>query len=224
MLGGQARHIHETWRGEDVQQNLTGMIEEIQSDDKIDVYLKSEITKVDGFVGNFKTIIQKDGKEEILEHGVTIIASGAEELKPDKHLYGHDPRVLTGLELDRKFIKNDNSIKNIKSALFIQCVGSRLEERPYCSKTCCTHSIKNALQLKELNPEMDIFILYRDMRTYGLREDLYRKAREKGILFFRYDVNKELSTDNDGEDLRISFTDSTIKRKIEIRPYQTGIY
>ena len=218
MLGGQARHIYETWRGEDVQQNLTGMIEEIQSDDKIDVYLKSEITKVDGFVGNFKTSIQKDGKEEVLEHGVTIIASGAEELKPDKHLYGKDHRVLTGLELDRKFIKNDDSIKNIKSALFIQCVGSRIEERPYCSKTCCTHSIQNALQLKELNPEMDIFILYRDMRTYGLREDLYRKARKKGILFFRYDVNKELSVDNDRKDLRIRFTDSTIKRKIEIKP------
>lgn len=218
MLGGQARHIHETWQGEDVQQNLNRMIEKIQSDDKIDVYLKSEITKVDGFVGNFKTSIQKDGKEKVLEHGVTIIASGAEELKPDKYSYGKDHRVLTGLELDRKFIKNDNSIKNIKSALFIQCVGSRIEERPYCSKTCCTHSIKNALQLKELNPEMDIFILYRDMRSYGLREDLYRKARGKGILFFRYDVSKELSVDNDNGDLRISFTDSTIKRKIEIRP------
>jgi len=142
MLGGQARHIHETWQGEDVQQNLNRMIEEIQLDDNIDVFLKSEITKVDGFVGNFKTSIQKDGKEKVLEHGVTIIASGAEELKPDKYLYGKDHRVLTGLELDRKFIKNDNSIKNIKSALFIQCVGSRIEERPYCSKTCCTHSIK----------------------------------------------------------------------------------
>jgi heterodisulfide reductase subunit A len=218
ILGGQARHIHETWQGEDVQQNLNRMIEEIQSDDKIDVYLKSEITKADGFVGNFKTSIQKDGKEEVLEHGVTIIASGAEELKPDKYLYGKDHRVLTSLELDRKFIKNDNSIKNIKSALFIQCVGSRIEERPYCSKTCCTHSIKNALQLKKLNPEMDIFILYRDMRSYGLREDLYRKARKKGILFFRYDVSKELSVDNDREDLRITFTDSTIKRKIEIKP------
>ncbi|MCK5508082.1 MAG: CoB--CoM heterodisulfide reductase iron-sulfur subunit A family protein, partial [Desulfobacterales bacterium] len=218
MLGGQARHIHETWRGENVQQNIDRMIQEIQLDDKIDVYLKSEITKVVGFVGNFKTSIQKNGKEEVLEHGVTIIASGADELKPDKHLYGHDPRVLTGLELDRKFIKNDDSIKHIKSAVFIQCVGSRIEERPYCSKTCCTHSIKNALQLKELNPEMDIFILYRDIRSYGLREDLYRKARGKGILFLRYDVSKKLSVDNDNENLRIKFTDSTIKRKIEIRP------
>ena len=119
MLGGQARHIHETWRGEDVQQNLNRMIEEIRSDNKIDVFLKSEITKVDGFVGNFKTCIKKDGKEKVLEHGVTIIASGAEELKPDKYLHGKDHRVLTGLELDRKFIKNDDSIKNIKSALFI---------------------------------------------------------------------------------------------------------
>ncbi len=218
MLGGQAQHIHETWRGENVQQNLNRMIKEIQSDDKIDVHLKAEITKVDGFVGNFKTTIEKEGKEEVLEHGVTIIASGAKELKPDMYLYGTDPRVITGLELDRKFINNDDSIKNINSALFIQCVGSRIEERPYCSKTCCTHSIKNALQLKELNPEMDIFILYRDMRSYGLREDLYRKAREKGILFFKYDFGEGISVDNDRKDLQIRFTDSTIKRKIEIAP------
>ena len=218
MLGGQARHIHETWKGEDVQQNLERMIEEIQSDDKINVHLNSKITKVDGFVGNFKTSIHKEGKEEVLEHGVTIIASGAKELKPDMYLYGNDPRVITGLELDRKFINNDDSIKNINSALFIQCVGSRIEERPYCSKTCCTHSIKNAIQLKELKPEMDVFILYRDIRSYGLREDLYRKAREKGILFFRYDFNKELSVDNANGDLQIKFTDSTIKRNFEINP------
>jgi heterodisulfide reductase subunit A len=149
---------------------------------------------------------------------VTIIASGASELKPDQYLYGKDPRVLTGLELDQRFIDSDESIKQLKSALFIQCVGSRIEERPYCSKVCCTHSIKNALKLKELNPEMDIFILYRDMRSYGLREDLYREARSKGILFIRYDFEKELNVNIDKEDLQVTFTDSAIRRKMEIRP------
>ena len=217
-LGGQARLLYETWQGEDIQQNLAKMIDDVQSDDKIRVFLKTEIKKVDGFVGNFETTVQMDGKEETLKHGVTIIASGASEFKPDEYLYTKDPRVLTGLELDQKFIENDQSVKQLNSAVFIQCVGSRIPERPYCSKTCCTQSVKNALKLKELNPEMDIFILHRDIRTYGLREDLYREAREKGIQFLRYDLDKELTVDQDKKDIRIRFTDTSIRRKMEIRP------
>jgi len=217
-LGGQARLLYETWQGEDIQQNLAKMIDDVQSDDKIRVFLKTEIKKVDGFVGNFETTVQMDGNEETMKHGVTIIASGASEFKPDEYLYTKDPRVLTGLELDQKFIENDSSIQQMKSAVFIQCIGSRIPERPYCSKTCCTHSVQNALKLKELNPEMDIFILNRDIRTYGLREDLYRDAREKGIQFLRYDFDKELTVDQDKEDIRIRFTDTTIRRKMEIRP------
>jgi len=217
-LGGQARSLHETWRGEDIQEYLNRMIEEVQSDGNIDVHLNATIKTVDGFVGNFKTTLESGGKEETLEHGVTIIASGASEFKPDQYLYGKDTRVLTGLELDQKFIKNDPSINEVKSAVFIQCVGSRIDERPYCSKVCCTHSIKNALKLRELNPEMEVFILYRDLRSYGLREDLYREARSKGILFIRYDFDKELSVDADNGDLQIRFTDSAIRRQMEIRP------
>ena len=217
-LGGQARLLHETWQGEDIQQNLAKLIDELQSDDKIDIRLNSVIKKVDGFVGNFETTIETDGKEEVLQHGVTIIASGASEFKPDDYLYGKDPNVLTGLELDHKFITNDESVKQLNSAVFIQCIGSRIPERPYCSKTCCTHSVQNSLKLKELNPEMDIFILHRDIRTYGLREDLYREAREKGIQFIRYDFDKELIVEKDKKDLRIRFTDTTIRRRMEIRP------
>ena len=217
-LGGQARSLHETWRAEDIQENLNRMIEDIQSDSKIDVHLNATIRNVDGFVGNFKTTVESEGKEETLEHGVTIIASGASEFKPDQYLYGKDPRVLTGLELDQKFIEKDPSINEAKSAVFIQCVGSRIDERPYCSKVCCTHSIKSALNLRELNHEMEVFILYRDLRSYGLREDVYREARSKGILFIRYDFDKELSVDTDNGDLQVRFTDSAIRRQMEIRP------
>ena len=112
-----------------------------------------------------------------MEHGVTIIASGATELIPSEYFYGLDLRVMTALDLDKKFIDNDPFYKSLKSAVFIQCVGSRIKERPYCSKVCCTHSIKSALKLKSLSPNMEIFVLYRDMRSYGLRENLYREAR-----------------------------------------------
>jgi heterodisulfide reductase subunit A len=217
-LGGQARLLHETWRGEDIQQNLARMIAEVQNDENIEIHLNAEIKDVEGFVGNFTTTIAVNGNQKELAHGVAIIASGASELKPDQYLYGQDPRVLTGLELDQKLIESDPSIKANKSAVFIQCVGSRIPDRPYCSKVCCTHSLKNALKLKEINPAMDVFILYRDMRSYGLREDLYREARSKGIHVLRYDFDKDLTVAADQGDLRVCFTDTTLRRQLEIRP------
>ncbi len=217
-LGGQARDIYQTWRGEDVQKNLTKLIQEVQSNPKIDVYLNTELKQVEGFVGNFKSSLQTNGNEKVLEHGIAIIATGASELKPDQFLYGKDTRVLTSLDLDRKFIRGDSILKKARSAVFVQCVGSRIKERPYCSKVCCTHSVLSALRLKEVNPEMDVHIVYRDMRTYGLREDLYREARAKGILFIRYDDNKELKVDKDEDELQVRFTSSVLNREMEIRP------
>jgi len=217
-LGGQAKSIYQTWRGEDVQKNLRRLIQEIESNQKIEVYLNSELKRVEGFVGNFKSTIQTNGREQTLEHGIAIIATGASELKPDQYLYGQDPRVLTGLELDRKLIDQDASLRNARTTVFVQCVGSRIKERPYCSKVCCTHSVLNGLKLKEINPEMDVFIVYRDMRTYGLREDLYREARSKGIVFIRYDDQKELRVTKDEDDLQILFTSYVLNRQIEIRP------
>ncbi len=217
-LGGQARFLHETWRGEDVQQYLDELTNAVQSDSNIDTFLNAEIKQVEGFVGNFKTTIQSNGSSSVLEHGVTIIASGASELKPDQYLYGQDPRVVTGLELQKRFIENDPALENFKSAVFIQCVGSRIPERPYCSKVCCTQSVKSALKLKEKNPGRHVYVLYRDMRTYGLREDLYRQARSAGIVFIRYDVDKDFSVTAEQDGLKVMFSDKVLGRLMEIRP------
>ncbi len=218
VLGGRARQLHETWRGEDIQGYLTELTDAVQSDDNIEVFLKAKITQVDGFVGNFKTTVHQEGENTVIEHGVTIIASGASEYKPDGYLYGKDSRVVTGLELQQRFIDKDPSLKQVNTAVFIQCVGSRIPERPYCSKVCCTQSLKSAMTLKEINPEMDVFILYRDMRPYGLREDLYRDARSKGIGFIRYDSGKDLEVTNEGAGLRVSFSDRVLGRMMDIRP------
>jgi heterodisulfide reductase subunit A len=218
VLGGQARNIYQTWRGEDVQQNLIKLIQEVQSSPKIDVRLNTELKQVEGFVGNFRSTLQTNGDEKVLEHGIAIIATGASELKPDQYRYGKDPRVLTSLDLDHKLIDHDSLLNQVQSAVFIQCVGSRIKERPYCSKVCCTHSVLSALKLKEHNPKMDVYVVYRDMRTYGLREDLYREARAKGILFIRYDDNKELTVTKDKDDLRVLFTSYVLNREMEIRP------
>ena len=217
-LGGNAIHVHETWMGENVSQNLNRMIADIQADDNIDIFTNAEITQVDGYVGNFKTTIQMADETEEIEHGVTIMASGAKEHTPDQYIYGQDDRVMTGLELDRKLIGNDPAISQIKTALFIQCVGSRIPERPYCSKLCCTHSIRNALQLKTRNPEMDVYILYQDLRAYGLREDLYRKARETGVQFIRYHADQGVDIQQENDDLKVRFSDTVVRRKMEITP------
>jgi heterodisulfide reductase subunit A len=217
-LGGQARHLHETWRGEDVQGYLSRLTEAVASDDNIEVYLNAQIAQVDGFVGNFKTTINQNGDHRVLEHGVTIIACGASELKPEGYLYGEDSRVLTGLELQQRFVDKDPSLGQADTAVFIQCVGSRIPERPYCSKVCCTQSIKSALKLKEINPQMNVFVLYRDMRPYGLREDLFREARTAGISFIRYDSDKDLNVVNEDQDLKLSFSDRVLGRVMEIRP------
>jgi heterodisulfide reductase subunit A len=217
-LGGQARQVHETWRGEDVQEYLAGLIHWVESDPNIDVFLNSRITGVDGFVGNFKTTITTNGQHSTLEHGVTLIASGASELKPAQYLYGQDPRVVTGLELQQRFIDKDPGLENLNTAVFIQCVGSRIPERPYCSKVCCTQSIKSALEFKKINPKMNVFVVYRDMRPYGLREDLYRKARSVGVTFIRRDTDNELTVGVDREDLKVSFSDRVLGRAMEIRP------
>jgi heterodisulfide reductase subunit A2 len=217
-LGGQAMNLYETWDGEDVQVKLAELVQEVASDPNINILTNSQVKKVDGFVGNFKTTVDMAGKEQVIDHGVAVIATGAREFKPNQYLYGNDPRVLTGLELDRKFIDNTLDVDGIRSAVFIQCVGSRIKERPYCSKVCCTHSVKNALALKERRPGMEVFVLYRDMRTYGLREGLYRKAREKGVGFIRYDVNKPFTVSNENKELAIRCFSTMFRREMEIRP------
>jgi heterodisulfide reductase subunit A len=217
-LGGNACNLFTTWKGEDIQENLKCIINDIHADTHIETFLNAEITHVDGFVGNFTTTISCDGKEEKLEHGVTIIATGAHELTPDEYLYGTDPRVLTSLELDRLCIEKDEKLNDIGTCVFIQCVGSRIPERPYCSKVCCTHSVISALHLKEMNPAMRVFILYRDMRTYGLRENLYREAREKGVVFIRYDVEEKPELVKDGSKIKLNLYDRTLGAPVEINP------
>ena len=217
-LGGQARHIFQTWRGEDVQEQLTAMVQKALFHRNIEVCLNSQITAVEGFVGNFKSEVTIREEARILEHGVTVIATGASELQPTQYLYGKDPRVITGLELQKRFVDNDPSLDQVKTAVFVQCVGSRIPDRRYCSKICCTQSIQAGLKLKEINPQMHIYVLYRSMRPYGLREDLYREARSNGIAFVRYDFDKDFSVNRDNQGLEVGFTDRVLKRKMEIRP------
>ena len=216
QLGGQARKIYRTAAGDSVPEKLTGLIGDIQKNKKIHVHLETEINQVDGFVGNFETTLAVNGNEVILDHGVAVMATGASAYQPAEYNYGKDPRILTSLELDQKFIENDAALKNLSTAVFIQCVGSREPQRPYCSRVCCAHSVDNALELKQLNPEMNVFVLYRDLRTYGEREVLYKKAREAGVIFIRFSLENKPEVVSEGGKLVVRVIDHVIGRPVEI--------
>jgi heterodisulfide reductase subunit A len=216
-LGGQALRLFRTWRGEDIQENLAAMVQAVQSDPLIDVRLGTELGQVEGFVGNFKTTLVSDGREDPVEHGVAVLATGAREFKPEEYLFGEDPRVLTHLELDRKFMDRDPSLKDIKTAVFIQCVGSREPERPYCSRVCCTHAVESALYLKKINPDAEIFVLNRDIRTYGEREYLYREARLAGIVFIKFSLETKPKVFVEKGDLRVEVVDPLLGRSVGMK-------
>jgi heterodisulfide reductase subunit A len=191
LLGGHARKLNHTWAGEPVAPYLEDLVKRVQANPLIEVYLNAEVKNVKGFVGNFVSTIATEGREIDVEHGAAIIAIGGHSFKPKEYLYGENPRIMLALEMDQALREKNPLVMDAKTALFIQCVGSREPDRPYCSRVCCTHSVESALDLKEINPDMDVFILYRDMRTYGLRENLYKEAREKGVIFVRFDLENK---------------------------------
>jgi len=217
-LGGQANHVLETWMGEDMAMNLDRLIREVEAEKLVRIYLDSEINEVEGSMGRFKTIITSAGEKVQLFHGAAIIATGGVEYKPEAYLYGADYRVMTALDLDRALKRQDNEVAKCHSVAFLQCVGSRIPERPYCSRVCCTHSVKSALRLKAINPAMEIYIVYRHIRTYGLRENLYRQAREQGIHFLRYGLEGGVEVKEDQGHLQITFLDTTLNRRVSLTP------
>jgi len=219
-LGGHALKLRKTWRGEDVKSYINHLVKKVSQHDLIDIYLNSEVKDASGYVGNFKTTIATSTSAETKEikHGITIISTGAHSLKPNEYLYGKNPHILRWFQLDKMITKDPDTIKKAKVWAFILCVGSREPERPYCSKICCTHALVNALELKKLNPNMEIYILYRDMRTYGMRESLYTEARDKGIVFIRYDLDHKPEVKEDNGRLKVTVTDSLLGEPITIYP------
>jgi len=155
-----------------------------------------------------------------IKHGATVIATGAEVYQPSEYLYGQDERVMTNLELEERIARKDERLMQCQCLVMIQCVGSRNEVRNYCSRICCSESIKNALQLKELNPNMEIYILFRDIRTYGFNEDHYRKAAEKEVKFIRYEPQDPPEVERvqeGGQDLlKVRVTDQLLGQRLEI--------
>jgi heterodisulfide reductase subunit A len=219
-LGGKARRIHYTLDGMDVQAYLSDLIRKVYQNPLIQVYTEAIITEASGYVGNFVTKVKSDIGVAVVKHGATVIATGADEYKPTEYLYGEDDRVLTQLELGEKIAGGDEKLLNAQSLVMIQCVGCRQEDRDYCARVCCSHAIKNALKLKKINPQMDITILFRDMRTYGFSEDYYREASDNDVKFIRYEPDDKPRVEAAEEEgrpvLRVMLPDYILGKKLAI--------
>jgi heterodisulfide reductase subunit A len=199
----------------DIQKKLKELINNIENDDKINVFTSSTIKDIGGYIGNFITKIDQNGEEKEIEHGIVIVATGGEEYKPKEYLYGKNENVMTQLEFEG--ILGDKKKLDANNIVMIQCVGSRNDERPYCSRVCCTEAVKNALKVKELNPNTNVYILFRDIRTYGFSEVFYEEAAGKGVKFIRYDDDSPpVVTDENG--LEVKIMEPFLGEEISIKP------
>ncbi len=185
-LGGMARRVRSTLEGMDVQAYVDDLIRQVYRHQLIRVSHEATITDVTGYVGNFATTVSSEGRVETIEHGAVVIATGADEYRPTEYLYGEDDRVMTQLELEERLAGGDEAVAKAETVVMIQCVGCRTEDKNYCARVCCSQAIKNALALKKDRPERDVYVLFRDMRTYGFREDYYRDAAAADVRFVRY--------------------------------------
>ncbi len=209
-LGGNARDLFYTTEGRPARRLLKELQEKVENKDLIETYCGYRATKVEGYVGNFTLTLSPEtgesGQEKEIEGGVIVVATGAGELETDEYLAGQSSRVLSQVDLEKKMRDNDLE-KDLKKVFMIQCVGSREEPREYCSRICCNQAVNSAIHLKERDPELDITILYRDIRTYGFYEDNYRKARQLGVKFVRFDVEEKPRVEESKEGLSISYRD-----------------
>ncbi len=216
QLGGLARELTHTIEGASIQEHVLELIDRVTHHEKIQILTESLIVGFSGFKGNFTTEVMVGPAmyERKIDHGVVILATGANEYKPKEFLYGKDHRVMTQIDLGKRL--EDKGADDLGDVVMIQCVGSRDEEYPNCSRICCQNAIKNALYIKELNPETNVYILYRDIRTYGLMEDYYRQAREHGVLFFRFQQERPPQVESTDKGLTVTFRDHVLQRDLSI--------
>jgi heterodisulfide reductase subunit A-like polyferredoxin len=218
-LGGNLRHIHYTLERDDVPAYLAGLVERVKSHPKITTYLSSTVAATAGHVGNFKTTLKVAGQEKPISHGVIILATGGVERETDLYLNGKNPRVTTQRKLEEQLASGGlpKNLGDKPTIVMIQCVGSRNDEHPYCSRVCCSEAVKNALEIKRQRPGAQVVVLAKDIRTYGFREEYFQKAREAGVLFIRHprEIDPKV-TDESGLTVRVQ--DSGTGRELQLKP------
>ncbi len=218
-LGGNLRHLRRTADGRNVQSFLNELRGDILGSPRIQVLTNAMIVDHTGYLGNFATeVMTAGGAVRTIEHGAVIVATGGQEARPDLFGLGREGNVLTQSELERRLEDAPETMQNIKSVMMIQCVGSRDDQRPYCSRVCCNQAIKNAIALKSLRPNLRVDVLYRDIRSYGLTELNYLQARKLGVNFIRYDPQlNPVAVTNDQGKISTILKDVSLQGRIQLQ-------
>ena len=217
QLGGNACFLDKTANGLTVRPALEQMIVDVENHERIAVMRQATLTEAKGSVGNFTGTIQTGKKTTTqVDFGVAVVATGGLETKPSEYMYGNDPAVFTHLEFDAFAAQKTNAVRKAECVAFIQCVGSRTKERPYCSRVCCGHTVKKAIELKEMDPDKQVYVLYRDIRTYGFNETWYHKARQLGVVFMQYDPAHKPEVSREGAKIVVLAKDHILQQRVAI--------
>jgi heterodisulfide reductase subunit A len=213
-LGGQWRHIRYQPDGTDPGAALEHLVAQVLQHDRIQVHTEAELTSFQGSPGRFRSVITANGGQQTIDHGVLLVATGGSPATPTDYLYGHDPRVLTQRQLEQQIA--DGTLASARTVVMIQCVGSREPDRPYCSRVCCTQAVKNALKLKDLKPDLNLYVLYRELRTFGFREAFYQAARDAGVVFLRYELPDKPQVQAREDGLLVSLLEPVTRQPLEL--------
>jgi len=222
-LGGLLRRRRFSAEGGDPRELLQDLASQVSAHPLIDVLRGYEAVKHGGAMGNFQTTLaEKDGpRQAIVEHGTTIIASGGREYRPEKGPPCGDGRVIAQEEMEERLFARHPSIMEAGSLVMIQCAGPWDDDPAipfYCSRVCCAAALKNALKAKELNPQLSVVVLFRDMRAYGFKESLYTEAREKGIVFIRFDGGNRPAVSSADGGLQVEIVDPALNLPLVLKP------
>jgi len=219
MLGGNLHKVQYLVEGENPQTLLRDLVNRIRGHERVEVFTRTEVIEHAGHVGAYGAVLQhRDGSTTQTSHGVTVVATGGQESRIKKYLLGEDPRVITQLELEETLTQRLEDVADLNQVTMIQCVRPDGVEFDYCSRICCTSTIKNATRLKAINPDCQVTVLYKDIITYGFREQYYTEARERGVIFVRYDQDHLPQLTSRNGDLQIEVREPMLKRDLLLHP------
>ncbi len=216
-LGGNARTLYYTEDGANPALYVQDLIQKVENQPLITVYKEAQVVSITGSCGNYTSNISVKDQSQAISHGVVVVATGGQEHKPAEYLYGQHPRVITQKEFEDLLNSEPDKAKQLQRVAMIQCVGSREPEYLYCSRVCCTAAIKNSLKLKTINPNAQISVLYRDIRTFGFKETTYLKARRQGVRFYRFELDHKPRVNRQDDTLMVSVFDAQLQAAVQLQ-------
>ncbi|MBW2437677.1 MAG: CoB--CoM heterodisulfide reductase iron-sulfur subunit A family protein [Deltaproteobacteria bacterium] len=216
-LGGNARTLYYTEDGANPSLYLQHLIQKVENQSLITVYKETQVVSITGSCGNFTSTISEKGQSQTISHGVVVVATGGQEYTPSEYLYGQHPQVITQKKFEDLLNWEPEKASQLQRISMIQCVGSREPENLYCSRVCCTAAVKNSLKLKTINPNAQISVLYRDVRTFGFKESYYLEARRQGVRFYRYELERKPRVTQQDDALGVSVFDAHLQETVQLQ-------